>query len=596
MRAELLDYYRDNLQYLRVLAGEFAAEYPKIAGRLSINEFDCEDPYIERLLEGTAFLSARVEKKLDDSYFPLVESVLNSVAPNTLCPIPAGVVVEAAVNAGQEGGSSTLPAKTVFDANIPRIKTPCRFTTPVPLPMTPFAVSDAAYVTRDLEGLGIRAGGASSALHIKITAAEKHGAPSVLRFYVNLSESEASHLQRQVLSDRVGVYIKEGEGDFRAVPPATLAFSLPIPVDPGGRGNTYALRIFENFLAYPAFFKFFSIERLDTVLPKTTANFELLLTFSRRETTLASEINAAALKLNCFPALNVFDKQGERTALAPHSVEFHVVPDRTAMRDYEVLRIRGMEFFDERNTLIGTGTPFYAAACESRAVVSFSPKRRRKVFERKTTARSSYECTEVFVSLSAPSAETAAQAVIDNAAQFSAALVCTNRDLPLLVSQGAQLTSTSTVTQKGRILSGPTRPRYPLVEGSSAADLERLGHITFNMNAMLWETDSALKNTLTSLLRNYPLRTPEEMEKMVDGIAGVKAEKTLFRFTKRGNVFYESGWRLNITLNENSYAGMGWYVFGSVLEKTLRSFAPLNSFLEITLSTVQSGLVETWTP
>jgi type VI protein secretion system component VasA len=74
---ELFDYYRDNLNYLRFLSSEFAEEYPKIAKRLSLSEFECEDPYIERLLEGTAFLASRVEKKFDDGYYNVIESILN---------------------------------------------------------------------------------------------------------------------------------------------------------------------------------------------------------------------------------------------------------------------------------------------------------------------------------------------------------------------------------------------------------------------------------------------------------------------------------------------------------------------------------------
>ncbi len=59
---DFLDYYRENLGYLRTLGAEFAAEFPKIAARLDLSAFECQDPYVERLLEGTAFLAARVEK------------------------------------------------------------------------------------------------------------------------------------------------------------------------------------------------------------------------------------------------------------------------------------------------------------------------------------------------------------------------------------------------------------------------------------------------------------------------------------------------------------------------------------------------------
>jgi type VI secretion system protein ImpG len=56
MDPRLLNYFNQELQFVREAGAEFAAEYPKIAGRLGIEAFDCADPYVERLLEGFALL------------------------------------------------------------------------------------------------------------------------------------------------------------------------------------------------------------------------------------------------------------------------------------------------------------------------------------------------------------------------------------------------------------------------------------------------------------------------------------------------------------------------------------------------------------
>jgi len=65
MDPRLLKYYNRELQHLREVGGEFASEFPKIAGRLSLDSFECADPYVERLLEGFAFLAARVQLRID---------------------------------------------------------------------------------------------------------------------------------------------------------------------------------------------------------------------------------------------------------------------------------------------------------------------------------------------------------------------------------------------------------------------------------------------------------------------------------------------------------------------------------------------------
>ena len=60
MDPRLYRYYNQELQHLRETAGEFAQEFPKIASRLSLAGFECADPYVERLLEGFAFLAGRI--------------------------------------------------------------------------------------------------------------------------------------------------------------------------------------------------------------------------------------------------------------------------------------------------------------------------------------------------------------------------------------------------------------------------------------------------------------------------------------------------------------------------------------------------------
>ena len=93
MEKTFLDYYRANLHYIRSSAKDFAAEFPKIASRLEISAFDCEDPYIERLLEGTAFLAAKVDERISRGFPRMLESVVSAISPKSLFPNPSFGVV-----------------------------------------------------------------------------------------------------------------------------------------------------------------------------------------------------------------------------------------------------------------------------------------------------------------------------------------------------------------------------------------------------------------------------------------------------------------------------------------------------------------------
>jgi type VI secretion system protein ImpG len=85
MDPRLLGYYNRELQYLREMGGEFAREFPKIAGRLGLESLECSDPYVERLLESFAFLTARVQLKLDAEFPRFSQHLLEMVYPSLPC-------------------------------------------------------------------------------------------------------------------------------------------------------------------------------------------------------------------------------------------------------------------------------------------------------------------------------------------------------------------------------------------------------------------------------------------------------------------------------------------------------------------------------
>ena len=593
---DFLDYYRDNLGYLRTLGAEFAEEFPKIASRLSLTSFDCRDPYVERLLEGTAFLAARVEKKLDDGHKRLLESVLNSVVPDALYPIASGAVVETGIDLENDNvrRGVTLPAHSVFDAFVPTINTPCRFTSVWETELSPLKVTGAEYVTRDISQFNIDNAHAAA---LKLSFEMSNRRPvsdleiSKLFLFLNLPDSVASLLMRQMQTETERVYISTDSENFTPLPdvkfdtPATASSTMFGAM----KGNLNGLHILQSFLSYPAFFRFVSLENIN--FKSSESKFELLIAFSRRELELVNEITAHAIKTNCVPVLNLFKKRSDRTFLDKDAYEFQIVADRTAPRDYEVCGVRRLEFFNERNETLFGASNFYEEDVETSLTDKrnfFSQHRQRSLFDRKATQRSSYTGTEVFVSL------TERDGSLFDASQFSADLICTNRDLPLLLTDQVQLTASEAAVQSASFAFMPTRPAYPLILTGGTSDWAKVAHIMFNLSGMLWQDGDAPLEMLRTLLSNYALRSAEETERMTEGIVSLKSDPATFRFIRNGVVFFEPGWKVDCVLNEKAYAGTGVYIFALVLKELFKSFTPLNSLLEMNFFSQQSGHIVTW--
>src|SRR3954451_3219532 len=110
MADDLLPYYERELTFIRQMASEFAARYPKVADRLSLgSEPDvCPDPHVERLIESFALLTARVHHKLDQEFPEITEALLDALYPHFLRPIPSFGVVQLQLDPSQSALTSPV--------------------------------------------------------------------------------------------------------------------------------------------------------------------------------------------------------------------------------------------------------------------------------------------------------------------------------------------------------------------------------------------------------------------------------------------------------------------------------------------------------
>ena len=108
MDPRLLQYYNLELQHLREMGAEFAEQFPKIAARLGMNGLEVADPYVERLIEGVAFLASRVQLKLDAEFPRFTQALLEIVHPHYLAPTPSMLVAQLRPDTGDPSLASGL--------------------------------------------------------------------------------------------------------------------------------------------------------------------------------------------------------------------------------------------------------------------------------------------------------------------------------------------------------------------------------------------------------------------------------------------------------------------------------------------------------
>ena len=150
MDPRLLNLYEQELRYFRESSGEFAKAFPKIANRLGLDGHEIADPYVERLIEATAFLSARVGLKLDAEYPRFTGHLLDVVYPNYLAPTPSMVVACCQPELGDANLATgpTMPRGSALRARQSAGQgTYCEFRTAHALRLWPLKVTRAQYVS-----------------------------------------------------------------------------------------------------------------------------------------------------------------------------------------------------------------------------------------------------------------------------------------------------------------------------------------------------------------------------------------------------------------------------------------------------------------
>src|SRR4051794_31634420 len=164
MDREFLDLYNRELLFLHEQARDFAQEYPGIAERLGGLVAERMDPMIGGLLEGTAFLAARVQLKLKHEFAEFTTNLLEQIVPHYLAPTPSVMMAsvqpvfgDAALRDGKliESGGYLDATYRERDRNVA-----CRYRLTSDITLWPFELAQADYFASPapLHALGLPAG------------------------------------------------------------------------------------------------------------------------------------------------------------------------------------------------------------------------------------------------------------------------------------------------------------------------------------------------------------------------------------------------------------------------------------------------------
>ena len=616
MDPRLLRYYNQELQHLREVGAEFAQQFPKIAARLGMEGIEVTDPYVERLLEGVAFLAARVQLKIDAEFPRFTQRLLEIVYPNYLAPIPAMLVaqLEPQLDDANLAKGFTVPRGSSMLSQTGRgDRTACEFRTAHDVTLWPLEITSAEYFSfaPDLP-LGALGTGQRVKGGVRLRLRSTGGLPfnklalDKLRIFISGPDEAAYKLHELCHGACIG-------GIVRPYPqPAPWHELLPADaVKPAGYSDEEALlpatlrsfqgyRLLQEYFAFPQRFLFLDVEGLGPAVQRHTGNeLEIALLFDRGEAMLESVVDAANFSLFCTPAINLFPKRADRIHLTDSASVHHVVPDRTRPMDFEVFDITEVKGYGVGADSEQTFYAFYAAfhTEDARRPAYYMAHREPRLLseaQKATGIRTSYVGTEVFLSL----VDSREAPYHSNLRQLAVTALCTNRDLPLQMPLHIGKTDftlgSAAPVQAIRAVKGPSKPLAPLGEGPLAWRF--ISHLSLNYLSLLDSSEAAGAAALREILSLYAASADAGMKKQIDGVRSVRTRRSVRRLPYAGALAYGRGVEVELEVDELAFQGGSAFLFGSVMERFFSRHVAINSFTETALRSLARGPIMRWVP
>lgn len=617
MDPRLLKYYNRELQFLREVGAEFAREFPKIAGRLGIDGTEVADPYVERLLEGVGFLTARIQMRLDAEMPNFTQHLLEMVYPHYLAPTPSMAVVRfhPDLTEGSLAKGFVLPRGTVLRSILGKgEQTACEYRTAHDVTLWPLELERAEYVTRGVAMVDFpNVAGARAGIRFRLQSTA--GVPleklalERLPLYLCGQDQRRYRLYEQMLGSPLAVVVRPPAGTegmstiLDASHVRRVGFDDEQALLPVTRRSFQGYRLLDEYFAFADRFLFIELTGLAAAIGRCPGKeLEILVLFSRSDRQLENVVDASEFSLYSTPAINLFPKRADRVHLSDQTEEFHVVPDRTRPFDFEVYSVTRVTGYGTTSEGGQEFLPFYSLSGRSRVDPQQAYYTARRVprmlssRQQRQGTRTSYVGSEVFLSL----VDGLHGPFGPDLRQLGIETLCTNRDLPLLMPVGRANTDmtleSSAPVDSIRIVSGPSKPKPSPAQQTGELSWRLVNHLSLNHLSLTDTNESEGAAGLRELLALYADLGEAPAVKQVGGVRSVTTRPVVRRMPFSGPITYGRGLEISLLFDESAFEGSSAYLLGGVLDDFFARYVSLNSFTETVLATLERGEIGRWPP
>ena len=585
-----LDRYFETELAALLEAGAALPDKDEIGKRLGISRDHVSDPHVERLLEGVAYLGARVQARLDDEFPELTDALLGMLYPHLLLPFPSCLMVQLEPKADLQH-PALVPEHSPLQVASEVAGTRCRFRTAAPVTLWPVRIEAARLSGQPLPAPSNKlAPMAAGVLHLTLRCrdpgrtfdgllrpAAAAGGLGPLR--VQLLGRNGAELYQMLVAGTVAVAFADGKDDpgvvFRGPDSITQGgFAaadalIPWPVH-GAAGFRHLLEYF----ALPDKYLCIDLHGINSrALAGCGNKLDVYVYLRDLPAGLEGTVSAASFGLFCVPAVNLFPQRCEPVKLDGTRTEYPVDPTRTGLRGMEVWSVEEVR----ETALDGTVRP-WRRVFGRRDTRAGAPSEPGYMLMRRP-ARGGLAGEETTIAVVTPDARPGT----DGRSQLAIRALCTNRDVPAALPFGDG--EPVLTPERGLIGVAGIRPLTPATRTgrrppARQRDWHLLSHL--GMSHLLLTGGEAGVAALRALLALYDVRGTGETRAAIGALSGISAKPVAARLPGARPGVFCRGIEVTLAFSASEWSGR-MFLFAAVLDRFLAAQAAANSFVRTTV-------------
>ena len=578
---KIKDYYLKELNSLRSDGVDFAKENPGLSSFLAK---EGQDPDVERILEGFAFLTGRLHQRFDEELPEVSHSLVQLLWPNYVRPVPSYSVIQFDSIKG-DLKNIKMPKNTVVLSGKSSDDIICKFKTCYEMNTMPLDLLDVEYLTYGQKSSIELDFGMSAVGTLEDITFE------TLRVFLGGSKFMAKelylYLNRYV--EKIDIIVKDEDNknidsiklpidSIKSVGFKTSESMLPYP------SNVFdGYMILQEYFCYQDKYLFIDIENMKDIeklsilsqSTKLSLKIGLSKMFGKTQTPAKEDFY-----LYSTPVINLYESDSIPIRKTEFEDEYLLAASELKRHQSEVFSIFNVRGWVQSKNEYQDYTPFESFA---------SVDENKEYYSQRVKLNNSLNRTDTYLRFS--SSQGMFENIEHNNAVVSVKMLCTNKNIPSTLSLNSICVPDSSSYSLGfKNITIPSLSYAPPIGG------DFLWKIISNMSLNYLALDDI--KTLIMMLKTYDffgendLKQKKKTEVMLSGLTSIS--------NSRSEMIYKGlpirGTETNITIDPTKFICIGEaYLLCCVLNEFLALYSSVNSFHKLIVNIENHEIFE-WAP